>query len=499
MSQSHSQELKAIASQLKVLYVEDDQAIREQLTQTLGLFFDQVWVGEDGQAGLALFEKHRPDLIISDIQMPRMNGLQMVRAIKGLDDRVPIVFTTAFSDERYFMESIELGVDRYILKPVARERFMDALIAVGRGVLERRQAEAYAKQQIRNRINTASEKTLQEAINLYPNPTLIYGPTGKIRLMNEAFTRLFSARQIEALAESELVLSDLFERREGFLSDLSLIDESDRGRNRVSIWGDHGRKIFMIDSQSLEACTGESPQMVYTLTDVTRLEYERQKGQNLAAYLQDLLKLRRRQIEAPPQPQKSVEPEQSPSAVAKEPPAFDSAAMADTAISEDEREVLRRSHTYKTPASEYVTEVEGTVLDELEEMEEVEKELEELIHTYEDRPEDGTLAELAGRIEAYARTVENLFEFRDLAFALYQLARFLPTLKSAEINTRRLGLLMESLRLDLSSWRRMIFVTQEAQDIHYLDSSLFSSCLQIELDFGPKRDSDEGENELDLF
>ncbi len=496
---SQSRELKAITGTLTVLYVEDDRAIREQLTQTLRLFFEQVWVAEDGQAGLELFKAQRPDLIISDIQMPRMNGLEMVRAIKAIDEQMPVVFTTAFSDERYFMESIELGVDRYILKPVVQERFIAALSAVGRAIVQRRQAEAYAKAQLQRRVNSATEKTLQDAINLYPNPTLIYGANGDLRLMNDAFVQLFETHQIEALVEGQVLLGDLFERREGFLSDLSLIDENDRGRNRVSIRSSRGRKIFMIDSRSI--ATGEEGQLkiVYTLSDVTRLEYERQKSQNLAAYLQDLLKLRRRQSPEAPSAPEVARPTQEQSVEDETAAQKPAAPVHDAGISEDEREVLRRTHIHKTPAKEYVSEIEGMVLDELEEMDEVEKELEDLIHDYEESPEDELLKKISDRIEAYARTVEKLFEFRDLAFSLYQLARFLPTLQSAQINTRRLGLLLGSLRMDLSSWRRMIFITQEAQDIHYLDSSLFSSCLQIELDFGDKEGADTDENELDLF
>ncbi|MGE4295263.1 MAG: response regulator [Campylobacterales bacterium] len=482
---SKAKELKTVTGDLSVLYVEDDEAIRSHLAQTLKLFFREVYVAEDGKKGLELFLERMPDLVISDIQMPRMNGLEMARQIKSVSDRIPVLFTTAYSDERYFIDSIELGVDRYILKPIEQDRFLTTLFAVARTILDRRQAEEYAKRQVQSRINAASEKTLLDAINLYPNPTLIYSYEGRLFAMNDAFLQMADKPAIERLGEGA-ALSDLFERREGFLSDLALIDEEDKSRNRVMIKGRHGRKIYIVDSRQIAMGEEGRPRMVYTFTDVTRLEYERQKSQNLSTYLRDLLYLRKRERPASGTPSPTAAPAIAPVAPVLE-------------ISQEEREVLRRSHVHKTTAAEYVREIAGDVLEEMDELGEIEKELSEWISDYEERPSDELLARIGDRLGQYGRTVAKLFEFGDLAFALEQLARFLPTLQSDALNVRRLGLLLESVRLDLTSWRRMIFVTHEAQDIHYLDSSLFSSCLQIELDFGSKESAQGDENDLDLF
>lgn len=486
---SMAKELKTVTGELSALYVEDDEAIRSHLSQTLKLFFREVYVAENGKQGLELFMQHAPDMVISDIQMPKMNGLEMTRQIKALNDRVPVLLTTAYSDERYFIDSIELGVERYILKPIEQDRFLSTLFAVARGVLERRQAEEYRKRQVQSRINAASEKMLLEAINLYPNPTLIYAEDGTLSAMNDAFLRMFDRPTLELLGEGAII-SDFFEQREGYLSHLGEIDEEDKNRNRVMIKARHGRKIYIVDSRQISVGEGAKKRIVYTFADVTRLEYERQKSQNLSTYLQDLLRLRRQNRPAAPA---GAAQKPQPSAAA-----FELETQPVLKISQEEQEVLRRSHTHKTGAADYVREIEGDVLEEMDELGEIEKELSEWISDYEEQPGDELLARIGDRLGQYARTVAKLFEFGDLAFALEQLARFLPTLKSESINVRRLGLLLESVRLDLASWRRMIFVSQEAQDIHYLDSSLFSSCLQIELDFGDQQPTSD-ENDLDLF
>ena len=99
-------------------------------------------------------------------------------------------------------------------------------------------------------------------------------------------------------------------------------------------------------------------------------------------------------------------------------------------------------------------------------------------------------------IARYAKTIGTLIDFQDVAFSLSKLYELLFSLRELAFNKRKMHLLLEGVLEDLSQWRKMIFMTQEAKDIHYLDASLLSSCLQIETEFFGKALVEE---ELDLF
>ncbi len=112
---------------VKVLYVEDDPSIREITTQLLQRRVRDIIPAENGIAGLELFKKTKPDIVITDIRMPVMNGLEMAGEIRKIDRDVKIIVTTAHNDTEYLINAIELGIDHYILKPIQMNKFVDAI------------------------------------------------------------------------------------------------------------------------------------------------------------------------------------------------------------------------------------------------------------------------------------------------------------------------------------------------------------------------------------
>jgi len=103
---------------LSILLVEDEPEVRFELKRFLQRYSSNVITAKNGEEGLQLFKKHTPDIVISDIKMPKMNGIDMAKVIKKLEPSQTIIFTTAHSDNSYFLEAIEMQVDGYILKPV---------------------------------------------------------------------------------------------------------------------------------------------------------------------------------------------------------------------------------------------------------------------------------------------------------------------------------------------------------------------------------------------
>lgn len=128
---------------LTILYVEDDDATRLECEQILKRRAKTILVAADGEAGLELFRCQRPELVITDLRMPIMDGLQMAQAIHELAPEVRIIATTAHSDSAVVMEAIEAGIDHYVLKPIAINRLFAAIEKCNREIMAHQALQRY--------------------------------------------------------------------------------------------------------------------------------------------------------------------------------------------------------------------------------------------------------------------------------------------------------------------------------------------------------------------
>ena len=131
-----------ILKSLSLLYVEDDEHIREQLVLFFRRRVGAFYVAANGREGLEAYHAHKPDLVVSDILMPEMDGLQMAERIKAVDPNVPIILTTAFNETDHFLTAIQIGIDSYVLKPVDPNVLQKALDKSAQALFQRRELAA---------------------------------------------------------------------------------------------------------------------------------------------------------------------------------------------------------------------------------------------------------------------------------------------------------------------------------------------------------------------
>lgn len=101
-----------------ILYVEDEHSVQNQTKMILDDFVKEVKVASDGEEGLKIALKDEIDIIVTDIMMPHMNGIDMIKALKAENKNIPVIITTAFTETEYLMEAIKLKVDGFITKPI---------------------------------------------------------------------------------------------------------------------------------------------------------------------------------------------------------------------------------------------------------------------------------------------------------------------------------------------------------------------------------------------
>lgn len=131
-------ELKKLLSSLTLLYVEDNTTLQEKASTFFEKLFSRVYKASNGEEGLELFKQHHPQIIITDIQMPLMNGLEMANAIKKLDKNVKIIITSAYDDKEYLLKTISLGINGYLIKPLNVEDIAFLLFELATELIEER-------------------------------------------------------------------------------------------------------------------------------------------------------------------------------------------------------------------------------------------------------------------------------------------------------------------------------------------------------------------------
>jgi signal transduction histidine kinase len=112
---------------VSLLFVEDESATRELVSNILKLNGYRCIVAENGRQGLELYRMHRPEIVLSDIMMPDMNGLEMARAIRNESPEVQFIFMTALGESKSILEAVDIGVTQYVVKPVEIPKLLAAI------------------------------------------------------------------------------------------------------------------------------------------------------------------------------------------------------------------------------------------------------------------------------------------------------------------------------------------------------------------------------------
>jgi PAS domain S-box-containing protein len=161
-----------------LLYVEDEESIRIPMLEMLKRRIDRIIVAKDGQEGLESFINFGADVVLSDLKMPNMNGLQMISEIKKIAPDTKTVIVSAYSDTEFFQHALELGVDGFLLKPVQRAQLINTVTRVSESILSLKKA----------RVNEEMFLSLASSAS---DAILMIGNNGLISFWNPAAEKIF--------------------------------------------------------------------------------------------------------------------------------------------------------------------------------------------------------------------------------------------------------------------------------------------------------------------
>ncbi len=148
---------------LKILVVDDDKITTTILLKMLENDQREVMLASSGKEGLEKFESFAPDILLSDINMPGMNGLEMIRIIRDLDSQVKIAIFTNFDNKSYLLDAIHLGVNQFFFKPFDKEHFLQVIERLSSEIFKIKfiQCSLNRHQNILEAVNKMSQRFLQ--------------------------------------------------------------------------------------------------------------------------------------------------------------------------------------------------------------------------------------------------------------------------------------------------------------------------------------------------
>ena len=121
--------LQELSKNLSVLYVEDNDALRDNVQRLLRKFFHAVSIAKNGQEGLEKFKKYQHALVLTDIKMPKMDGLTLAKQIQKISPKTKVIVVSAFDDQEYLLDMIDNGIFKFLKKPVNLNALSDVLYA----------------------------------------------------------------------------------------------------------------------------------------------------------------------------------------------------------------------------------------------------------------------------------------------------------------------------------------------------------------------------------
>ena len=128
---------------LKVLYVEDDLELQAQTKEFYEVLFDTVIVASDGKEALEKYKLNSFDIVISDVKMPRMNGIELSSKIKEMNPNQSIIIVSAYNDTEYLLKFIEMNIRQFIQKPIDVDNMLEVLYHASKSIVNEKMVEEY--------------------------------------------------------------------------------------------------------------------------------------------------------------------------------------------------------------------------------------------------------------------------------------------------------------------------------------------------------------------
>lgn len=202
--------LKEEASDFEVLYAEDNDALREKAGKLLAKVFKKVYKAKDGEEALLLFKQHTPPIIITDINMPKTDGLELAIHIHSTHSETKIIIMSAYDSGENLLKSIKSGIFDFLKKPVNIQDLSDVLLRAIKEIKDEEEKKIFYAQ-------------LSDIFN-YQSAIAIMLKGREIQLVSQQFLDFFQVESAKDFNDKFHDLGSKFLKHEGFLYNTSKKD-----------------------------------------------------------------------------------------------------------------------------------------------------------------------------------------------------------------------------------------------------------------------------------
>lgn len=406
-----------------LLYVEDDEQTQESMGAILQRLFKKVYLASNGEEGITLFQNHQPDIVITDIQMPKLNGLEMAKVIKELSPTTPIIITTAFNEERYFLMAIENGVDSFLLKPIDKQRLFQILTKTVTHLSYHAKVKELERLKKVEEINRASEESIQNFSNLLPFPALFY-KDNQLIFINAHAQKTF-----------ERVALESFTKETSFVSKFHLTKDK---KQKIKLPTANGlNRVYWIYPNALFIGADFTFVQAYIFVDITVMEYQKLR---LNAYN------------------------------------FSTKKSFNT-----EKEQHHIPHQEAMSAVTFLKNLDTEQLNALEALQELHEFAVHFSYDFQRTPNDALRAKIIEIYHCYATIMQTLPDFYELSVRLNHVIKDLTLSVLSVKQYQKLSIFLITLSEELFRWYTTLFVQQTALDIHQYDQAIIASIMHLEI------------------
>lgn len=439
--------------------VEDNRLVLRAICRKLEGF--EIFEAIDGQDAVEKCDALRPQIILMDIMMPRLDGFQAAKIIK---DRYPdtiVMAVTAVIDPKMEANMAEIGVAAYIRKPIDKE-------------LIRLKLQSYAGALL---IGKRDNKPLN-------NTTAVNPFSNEIR----DFKTIFGIRSIESIMDFGVWLLVRFEcAHAAVCTNIDVIIELLYELLNLELKNNTPVTITIEESFDEVFIHATLPKKVEL---DPKMEYLIRGLGDTCIMSESMIAFRVRMNvskgigkEYPTVPQATITNEEHTSNPKKNESKDN--VNETRSMGAVEQQVLRESFAHKMTAKEYVKSIDSDAFGEVSDLREADLEWSSWLHTLADEPTEENFHHFTNEVlGVYSNAISALYEFSSLAYALISLSTLIKAsgevLVSDELKRIKVLEFLGYFKNDLSAWIEHVFELQDTQDIHYLDGSFFSSCMQIE-------------------
>ncbi len=258
---------KEYLKSISILYVEDNEDIRKSMSLYFKKWGCTFHVATNGEEGLEAFRKKKPHVVVSDIMMPVMNGLDLAERIKKVDPHAHIILTTGVNEQDYLMRAINIGIEKYVMKPIKPKILLEALVQTATLIMHEKEMEA--------------ENCFVRFV-LDSTPSLMLTTTGQeINYVNKTLLQYLGYDSLKDLRSNFTKAEDLFRKivknpypGVGCDGVVSKIMEEPHINHTVYLQpgaSGRGAKAYSLSCNSFP----ELDRCIYAFTDVSRIESER--------------------------------------------------------------------------------------------------------------------------------------------------------------------------------------------------------------------------------